>query len=114
MSNLLKGIVFGFIAQIITFLQLQGQFKYDWIKNNLVVLTILTSPIISFLFIYSVRGFVLWAGGEIWPSRLLGFAIGIIVFTLGSTLLFGEHISLKTLICLLLAVGILSVQLLMK
>ncbi len=114
MNNLLKGILFGFIAQVITFLQLQGQFKYDWVKNNVIAITIITAPIISFLFLYSVRGFVLWADGQIWPSRLIGFAIGIIVFTLGSTFLFGEHLTLKTVICLILAIGILTVQLTMK
>jgi hypothetical protein len=114
MNNLVKGILFGFIAQVITFLQLQGQFQYKWVKDNLIVITLITSPIISFLFIYSVQGFVAWAGGEIWPSRLIGFAIGIIVFTLGSTFLFGEHLSLKTIICLMLAIGILTVQLVMK
>ena len=33
--NLFRGIVFGLIAQIVTFLQLQGQLKYDVFKNNL-------------------------------------------------------------------------------
>lgn len=114
MSDLLKGIVFGFIAQVLTFLQLQGQFQYKWIKDNAILVSIVTAPVVSLLFLYSVRGFVAWADGQIWPSRLIGFAIGIIVFTLGSTFLFGEHLSLKTIICLILAIGILTVQLIMK
>lgn len=114
MSDLFKGILFGFIAQVMTFLQLQGQFQYKWIKDHSIAISIITAPAISLLFLYSVRGFVAWADGQIWPSRLIGFAIGIIVFTLGSTLLFGESISLKTLICLMLAIGILTVQLVMK
>ena len=114
MSDLFKGIFYGFIAQVITFLQLQGQFQYKWVKDNMILITLITSPIISFLFIYSVRGFVSWAGGEIWPSRLIGFSIGIIVFSTMSYFLFKEPITTKTLVCLALALGIMGVQLFWK
>ncbi len=69
---------------------------------------------ISWLFIKSVENFVEYFGGEIWPSRLIGFGIGIIVFGFMSYILFKEPITTKTLICLLLAVGILSIQILWK
>lgn len=114
MNNLFKGILLGFIAQVLTFLQLQGQFQYKWVKDNLILLTLVTAPIISFLFIYSVRGFVTWANGDIWPSRLIGFSIGIIVFTAGAYFLFKEPLTPKTLICLFFALAIMGVQIWMK
>jgi len=33
MMQLLKGFIFGLIAQIGTFFQLQGQVKYEWFKK---------------------------------------------------------------------------------
>jgi hypothetical protein len=33
--NIFKGILYNVIAQIFTFLQLQGQLKYDFLKNNI-------------------------------------------------------------------------------
>lgn len=113
MNRIIYGIVYGIIAQIITFLQLQGQMKYDWLKNNLWFSLLLGVPI-SFLFMMSVKNFVLAFNGEIWPSRLIGFGIGVIIFTVMSQLLFKEPLTLKTITCLLLALAIILVQLFWK
>jgi multidrug transporter EmrE-like cation transporter len=53
-------------------------------------------------------------GGEIWPSRMIGFGIGVIVFSIMGYLLFREPITLKTGISILLAIGIIFIQLKMK
>ena len=111
--NIIKGILWGLVAQIITFLQLQGQLKYDFLKNN-VWLSLLMGMPISYGFMQSVKYFVAAYDGEIYPSRLLGFSIGIVVFILGATFLFKEPITLKTFICLILAVAIVLVQTFMK
>ena len=111
--NLFKGAIFGLLAQVITFLQLQGQLKYDFIKDNLWFSLLMGIPI-SFCFMMSVRNLVAAYNGEIWPSRLIGFGIGVTVFTVMSTILFKEPITLKTLICLGLAVLILLIQILYK
>jgi len=52
--------------------------------------------------------------GQIWPSRLIGFAIGIIVFATMSILVFKEPINMKTFVCLMLACCILGVQIFWK
>jgi multidrug transporter EmrE-like cation transporter len=69
---------------------------------------------ISFMFMQSVKHFVLAFGGEIWPSRLIGFGIGVIIFTIMSELLFKEPFTLKTGICLFLGTLIILVQLFWK
>jgi hypothetical protein len=66
------------------------------------------------LYIQSVESFVEHFDGELWPSRLIGFGIGIIVFALMSYFLFNETISLKTFLCLILACGILGIQIFWK
>lgn len=113
MNKLLLGFIYGFLAQVITFLQLQGNIKWNWYQRFPILILGMAVPI-SWLFIKSVENFVGYFNGEIWPSRLIGFGIGIIVFGSMSYILFKEPITMKTFICLLLAVGILSIQILWK
>jgi hypothetical protein len=107
------GILFGFLGQLCSFMQLQGGIKYNWHGKYMWVI-LLTSIPTSWLFIKSVSFLVQGFGGEIWPSRLIGFAIGVFVFTLLSVILFKEEFTLKTIISIFLAFLILLVQLLMK
>jgi hypothetical protein len=113
MNKLLLGFVYGFIAQVLTFLQLQGNIKYNWYQR-FPILVLATAIPISWLFIKSVESFVLAFNGEIWPSRLIGFAIGIIVFGIMSHFLFKEPVTIKTFVCLMLACCILGVQIFWK
>jgi multidrug transporter EmrE-like cation transporter len=111
--NIVWGILWGLAAQITTFLQLQGRLKYDLLKDNM-WFTILMGIPISFMFLKSVKHFVDAFDGQIWPSRLLGFGLGVIVFTFMSMLLFKEPLTMKTGICLFLGLLIILVQLFWK
>ena len=98
MNKLFLGFVYGFIAQVLTFLQLQGNIKWNWYERYPFIILGISIPI-SWLYIKSVEAFVYSFNGDIWPSRLIGFGIGIIVFALMSFFLFNEAINLKTFIC---------------
>lgn len=111
--NFVLGFLYGLMAQIFTFFQLQGQFKYEWAKENPFYMSLIGIPL-SLLYIQSVKYLVIHFDGQLWPSRLLGFAIGAIVFTFMSWAWFREPLSLKTLICLGLAVCIMLIQLFWK
>jgi multidrug transporter EmrE-like cation transporter len=111
--NLIYGLLWGLFAQVITFLQLQGQMKYDVLKNNTWFLLLMGLPI-SYMFMQSVKNFVLAFDGQIWPSRLLGFGLGVIVFSIMSSLLFKEPFTMKTISCLFLALCIILIQLFWK
>lgn len=111
--NLLKGFIYGLLAQILTFFQLQGQIKYEWFKNNTLLVACMGIPI-SLLFMYSVKNFVAAYDGAIWPSRLIGFGIGVIVFTIMSHYLFKEPLTPKTITCLGLGTLIVLIQILWK
>jgi len=110
---LLVGMLFGFLAQVATFFQLQGPMKYEWFKNHY-WLTVLMGIPISMLFMYSVKNMVIAFDGQMWPSRLIGFSIGAVVFSLLSWTIFNEPLTTKTIVCLGLAVMILMVQLFWK
>ena len=111
--DLLKGFIFGIIAQIITFIQLQGQLKIEWLKNNMWFGILMGMPI-SYLFMLSVKYLVTAYDGQIWPSRLIGFGIGVTIFTGMSFLMFNEHLTSKTLTCLGLGVIIILIQIFWK
>lgn len=111
--NLLKGFIFGLLAQVLTFLQLQGQMKIEWFKNNTLLVACMGIPI-SLLFMYSVKHFVMAYDGAIWPSRLIGFGIGVTVFTIMSHYMFDEPLTSKTLTCLSLGVIIILIQIFWK
>lgn len=113
MSLLLKGILFGTLAQILTFLQFQGGIKYGIYQKAPWLLALGGIPI-SYLFMLSVSNFVQAYEGEIWPSRLIGFGIGVIVFTFMSYWMFNEPITTKTTVCLLLSIAIILVQVFWK
>lgn len=111
--NLLLGIVFGIIAQILVFFQIQGSLKYQLLQDYKWIVLLSGIPI-TWLFIESVRNIYIWSDGQLWPGRLIGFSIGIVVFTAMSILLFGEGINAKTSICLILSIAILLIQIFWK
>ena len=113
MNKLLSGILWGILGQVSSFLQLQGSVKYGWFQKYPIIV-LLSSVISSWFYLKSVENLVGAFGGELWPSRLIGFGIGIIIFVTMSVILFKEPITLTTLTCLLLAASILLVQIFWK
>ena len=109
-KEILFCILILFFTQIIIWFQLNAQVKWDWFKDNYLLMSILGMPISYALLLstkYGFQGF-----GELWPIRLLGFAAGIISFPFITYLVLGEGVTLKTGISLILAAVILLLQLL--
>jgi multidrug transporter EmrE-like cation transporter len=111
--DLILGLIYGLIAQILTFIQLQGNIKWGFLEKY-PILTLLSAVPLSYLFLKSVEHLVKSFNGEIWPSRLIGFSIGILVFSLMSYYIFKEPITLKTFVCLILGMAILGIQILWR
>jgi hypothetical protein len=113
MRNLLIAICIIIVAQIVTFLQLQMQFLSTWAKTHPLTMSLLGIPV-AYLFIQSTKYCAAAFDGQIWPGRLIGFAIGAIVFTFMSIFLMKEPMTVKTFVCLILSAGILGIQILWK
>jgi hypothetical protein len=113
MNRLLQGIIYGIFGQVLSFLQLQGSIKYGWFQKYPIIVLLSALPT-TWIYIKSVEHLVEWSDGQLWPSRLIGFGIGIIVFVSLSMILFKEPLTLKTLTCLMLAASILLVQIFWK
>ena len=113
MRNLYTALLLIVLGQALSFVQLQGQFFSEWIKKNNWAMILVGLPI-SWLLIHFTRYCKEAFDGQIWPGRLIGFAIGAIVFTAMSQIFFKETLTAKTFACLFLAAGILAIQLLWK
>ena len=96
------------IAQIISFVQLQGQLIWKFPKENPYVMMLLGLPI-SLIFIKTTKIFNQHFDAN-WPGRLIGFGLGIIIFTIMSWLVFREVPTAKTIVCLVLAFTIVLLQ----
>ena len=110
--KILYAFLLGAIAQAIAFVQLQGQVIWKFPKDNPLVMMLLGLPI-SLLYIHSTKLMNEHFNAS-WPGRLIGFGIGVVVFTIMSWFLFKEHPTPKTLVCLGLALTIILVQILWK
>ncbi len=113
MNNLVAGVLWGIVGQVLSFIQLQGGVKWGWTQKYGIAVMFIGLPI-SWAFMKSVHNFILAFDGAQWPSRLIGFGIGVVVFTALTWILFKEVVTLKTSICLFLALCIILVQILWK
>jgi hypothetical protein len=111
--NIIYGILFGLLGQIGSYLQLQGAMKLGWFPKYFWPVLIMSIPL-SWFYIKSVEYFVAAFDGQLWPSRLIGFGLGIVVFSIMSHYLFKEPFSPKTIVCIGLGITIIGIQILWK
>jgi hypothetical protein len=112
-NNLFIAMLLLVISQVVIYFQLQSQFFFEWAKNNWLILSLLGVPIsigLSFYTRYCADAF----DGATWPGRLIGFAVGAIVFALLSVIFLKEPLSTKTITCLSLSALILIIQIYWK
>ena len=97
-------------AQTLAWLQINGQFVWPWAKNHTMLLSLIGVPISYLLMLasdYAYEGL----DGKLWPGRFMAFAIGMFVFTILTSLLLGEGITVKSGVSLFLALIIIVLQL---
>tara|TARA_R110001632_G_C11015958_1_gene379734 strand:+ start:19 stop:369 length:351 start_codon:yes stop_codon:yes gene_type:complete len=110
---LLIGVGIFLLAHIITWFQLNGQFFSAWFKNNNAILALFGIPI-SYLYIYGTKYCYEGFGGLIWPGRFIGFAVGMVVFSLFASLIMNEGVTMKTGVSLTLSLALVGVQIFWK
>jgi hypothetical protein len=113
MNKFWLGVGYGLLGQIISFLSLQGSYRIPFFKNNMWVSVLLGIPC-TILFILSTHNFIDYFKGQIWPSRVIGFTVGVISFTIMGWIMFRETISLKTAVMLCLCALIMGLQIFWK
>jgi hypothetical protein len=111
--NIIYGIMYGLLGQIGSYLQLQGAMKLGWYPKYFWPVLLMSVPL-SWFYIKSVEYFVAAFDGQLWPSRLIGFGLGIVVFSIMSHYLFKEPFLPKTIVCIGLGITIIGIQILWK
>lgn len=113
-GNLLIGSGLFFIAHLLTFFQLNGQFlKIDWFRKNQ-ILVILFGAVLSIFYVLGTKYIVDGIGGLLWPTRFIGFGIGMISYALCVSYFFKEGINIKTWVSLGLSLILVSIQVFWK
>jgi hypothetical protein len=107
------GVLLFLLAHIVTWFQMNGQFMWSWFKDNTLILAIFGIPI-SYLYILGTKYTVEYFGGVLWPTRFIGFGVGIVVYAVLVGIFFKEGINLKTFVSLLLSSTLILIQLFWK
>ena len=113
LNSLLTGLALFFITHIIIWFQVNGQFIWPWAKDHPWTMALLGLPI-SYILIIATKHIVDGFDGLLWPGRLIGFGSGMIVMAVLTWWMLGEGISTKTLVSLILATGLVCVQIFWK
>ena len=110
---LVLGVIYFIIGQVLIWFQLHLQFFSNWSKDNPLLIAV-PGVIVSYVSILATKTLAEAYDGLVWPSRLIGFGIGIILFSFLTWILLGEKIEIKSAICVILAFCILLIQLYWK
>ena len=112
-NNILTGLLLFIITHVIIWFQVNGQFVWPWAKEHPWTMAILGLPI-SYVLIIATKYIVEGFDGLLWPGRLVGFGSGMIIMALLTCYFMGEGLNTKTLASLLIATGLVSIQVFWK
>ena len=93
--------------------QTNGQFVWPWAKENPWLMALIGFPI-SYILIIATKYVVAGFDGLLWSGRLVGFGSGMIVMALFTWYFLGEGLNTKTLASLLIATGLVCMQVFWK
>ena len=111
--QLVRGTLLFLLGQILVWYQINGQFISEWIKQRPFVMSLMGVPI-SLVYIYATQHLVEAFNGDLWPQRLIGFAMGMIAFAFLTWFHLNEAITMKTAVTLALATAIVVIQIVWK
>ena len=111
--NLIYGILFFIGGHIIAWFQLNSQFKWDWAKEHEWVMAAIGIPC-SFFYIWGTKYTVEGMDGLLWPTRFIGFGIGMLVYALLVGHFFSEGITTKTFVSLALSILLICINVFWK
>ena len=112
-TKLIWGMALYLVAQTLVWYQINGQFISDWVKERPMLMSLFGIPI-SFIYIYSTKYTTEAFDGDLWPQRLIGFAMGMIAFAFLTYIHLNQAITLKTAVTLALATAIVVIQIIWK
>ena len=112
-KSLTIGIFFFIASQIVIWFQSHLQFFNKWASDNPIIISSV-GMVVSYGSIMATKNIASAFGGLVWPSRFIGFSIGIVLFSLLTWIFLNQPLTLKSLTCIALAFCILAIQLFWK
>ena len=112
-TKLISGILLFLLGQILVWYQINGQFLSEWIKSHPLVMSLMGIPV-SLVYIYATQYTTEAFDGDLWPQRLIGFAMGMFAFSFLTWIHLNQAITLKTAVTLALATAIVVIQIIWK
>jgi len=112
-KQILYGGLIYLVTHIVIWFQSNSQFFNNWARDHSFLLSFLGVPV-SYAFIIGNRKLVEGFEGMLWPSKLIGFAIGMIVMTIMTYLYMNQIPTPKTITTLVLAALIVIIQIFWK
>ena len=111
--SLINGILVMLMVNVMVWYQVNLQFVNPWWKKHTLLLSLAGWPI-SYLIIKGTNLLVIGLNGVLWPSRLITFATGIIVFMILTYTHMGEGLNMKTIVSVIVALGLVAIQVLWR
>jgi hypothetical protein len=108
--KLVMGCVLFVLGQTGAWYQSNLQFFNSWAKAHPILLSVVLGIPISYLYIIASQYTFQAFNGDLWPSRLLAFAMGIVVFTILAWVHLDQGVTMKTAVSLMLATTIVLIQ----
>jgi len=100
-----------FLAQALAWLQINGQFVWPWMKDHKMLISFIGVPI-SYLLMLATDYAYVGMDNKIWPGRFMAFAVGMLVFTVFTSVFLGQGLNFKVCISLALSATLLIIQML--
>lgn len=115
LTDLGIGMLAFFVAHVLTFYQLNGQFlkNTSWFRDNEFWVAA-AGIILSFFYIWGTKYTVAGTDGLLWPARFIGFGIGMLIYAIMINYHFSEGINTKTWVSLGLCLILISIQVFWK
>ena len=79
-NKIILGLIIFTIAQTLSWYQSNGQFMNTWVKDNPFLVALVMGAPIGLGYIYGTTYIVNAFDGELWPARLLGFALNRVIY----------------------------------
>lgn len=114
MKNFLLGVFLFIIAQVIIWFQTNSQFIWDWPRKNPIWIAIITATPAAYILIMATNYMAAYYHGELWPVRIVGFSIGILIFALMTKYWMGQGLDLKTIVSICIAAILILIQIYWK
>ena len=113
-TTLIFAVLLYALGQSLIWIQTNGQFVWKWVDRNPLFMSVFLGIPISYIFIKATKYTVNYFDGALWPSRFIGFSIGIVCFAILTYFLKSEGMNAKTIVSMSLALLIIAIQLFWK